>query len=227
VSRIEPTHLDTATERMITEWVTGEVCRFYVEQRRRFRTYLDLLDLSFSAPLCESCASSDPFLPSGPPDISPRSWRNEIAWVVGGEDVLATVRKERRRDPDFGFRCKRCGTTLQPWAGDDVYVVSYHVEDHYRFPLVRPGQVKPSPATQQLIEDLYGNRCFSCKKKRPLHIDHINPRSNGGDGIFRNLQPLCEPCGQAKANRTPEEIAVHDTMYFGPYPSDGYEGLFW
>lgn len=226
MSRIQPTRPDPATDHMIARWMTGEVCRFYVEQRRRFCTHLELLDLYFSAPLCKSCACSDPFPPSGPPDISPPSWKDDIAWVVG-VDVLATVRKERRKDPDFGFRCKRCSTTLQPWAGDDVYVVSYHVEDHYRFPLIRPGQIRPSRAIEQQIKDLYVNRCFSCKRKRALHIDHINPRSNDGDGAFRNLQPLCEPCGQAKGNRIPEEVGVHDTMYFGPYPSDGYEGLFW
>lgn len=223
--RIEPTRPDAATEYEITRWMTGEVCRFYVEQRRRFCNHLELLDLYFSAPLCESCACSDPFPPTGPPDISPRNWSDDIAWVVG-EEVLATVRRERRKDRDFGFFCRRCSTILRPWAGDDVYVVSYHVEDHYRF-LVQPGQVEPSRSVQQQIKNLYGNRCFACEGKGQLHIDHINPRSNGGDGSFRNLQPLCEPCGQAKGDKIPEEVGVHDTMYFGPYPSDGYEGLFW
>jgi HNH endonuclease len=226
MSLIQLTRPDRATDHMIAQWMTGEVCRVYVEQRRRFWSHLELLDLYCSAPLCESCAWADPFSPSGPPDISPRSWKDDIAWVVG-EDVLATVRKERRKDANFGFICKRCSTTLQPWAGDDVYVVSCHVEDHYRFPLIRPGQIRPSRTIEQHIKDLYGNRCFSCKRKRPLHVDHINPRSNGGDGAFRNLQSLCEPCGQAKGNRIPKEVGVHDTMYFGPYPSDGYEGLFW
>ncbi len=211
---------------MISQWMSGEVCRFYVGQRRRFCTHLQLLDLWFLAPLCESCAASELFLSHRPPDISSRNWRDDISWVVD-DDVLKTIRRERRRDPDFGFHCKRCGTVLRSWDGDDLYVTSYHVEDHYQFPLIRPGQIRPSPKTQELIKDLYGSRCFSCKKKRSLHIDHINPRSNGGDGIFRNLQPLCEPCGQVKANKIPEEVTVHNSMYFGPYPSDAYEGLFW
>jgi len=223
---IEPTRVDLATEYNINRWMTGEACRFYVEQRRRFCTFLELLDLYFSAPLCTDCALSDPFPSYGPPDISLRNWREDVAWCLG-EEFLRTIRKERRRDPDFGFRCRHCWTNLQPWAGDDVYVVSYHVEDHYRFPLVRPGQVQPSRALQQQIKDLYENRCFACNEVRPLHIDHINPRSNGGDAAFRNLQPLCERCGQLKGNSIPEEVGVHDTMYFSPYPSGGYEGLFW
>jgi 5-methylcytosine-specific restriction endonuclease McrA len=106
-------------------------------------------------------------------------------------------------------------------------MVSYHLEDHYRFPLIKPGQIEPSRAVQKKIKNLYGNRCFGCNKKGKLHIDHINPRSNGGKAEFRNLQPLCEYCGQLKGAKIPDEIDVHDTMYFGPYPSDGYEGLFW
>jgi len=223
---IEPTRVDSATDYKINLWMTGEVCRFYVEQRRRFCTFLELLDLYFSAPLCTYCAFSDPFPPNGPPDISPVNWKEDVAWCLG-EDFPTTIRKERKRDPDFGFHCKHCDENLQPWAGDDVYVVSYHMEDHYRFPLVRPGQIVPSRTLQRQIKNLYGNRCFRCDKEGQLHIDHINPRNSGGDAAFRNLQPLCEPCGQLKGKSIPEEVGVHDIMYFGPYPSDGYEGLFW
>ena len=223
---IEPPHVDPATDHNINLWITGETCRFYVEQRRRFCTFLELLDLHFSAPICEDCALSDMFPPYGPPDISNRSWREDVAWCLG-EDVLSTIRKERKEDPDFGFRCKRCYKNLQPWISDDVYVVTYHLEDHYRFPLIKPGQIEPSRTVQRQIKNLYDNRCFGCNKKGQLHLDHINPRSNGGDAAFRNLQPLCESCGQLKGDKIPDEIGVHDTMYFGPSPSDGYEGLFW
>jgi len=184
------------------------------------------LDLSFSAPLCTYCALSDPFPPNGLPDISPVNWKKDVVWCLG-EDFLTTIYEKRKRDPDFGFHCKHCDINLQPWAGDDVYVASYHMEDHYRFPLVRPGQIEPPRKLQRQIKDLYDNRCFGCNKEGQLHIDHINPRSNGGDATFRNLQPLCETCGQLKGNGIPEEVGVHDTMYFGPYPSDGYEDLFW
>ena len=223
---IESTRIVSATNHNIDLWMDGEACSFYVEQRRQFCTFLELLDLYFSAPLCTDCALSDPFPPNDPPDISPSSWNEDVAWCLGG-DFLTTIRKERKKDPDFGFRCKRCDKNLQPWAGDDVYVVSYYMEDHYRFLLAKPGQVKPSRARQRQIKNLYGNRCFACDKEGQLHIDHINPRSSGGDAAFRNLQPLCDPCGQLKGNSIPEEVGVHGTMYFGPYPFDGYEGLFW
>ena len=148
---IETTRVDSATDYNINLWMTGEVCRFYVEQRWQFCT----LDLYFSAPLCTYCAHSDPFPPNEPPDISPGTWKEDVAWCLD-EGFLTTIRIERNRDPDFGFHCKNCDRNLQPWAGDDVYVVSYHMEDHYRFPLVRPGQIVPSRTLQQQIKDLYG-----------------------------------------------------------------------
>jgi hypothetical protein len=226
MSLIEPTHVDPATEYNINLWITGETCRFYVEQRRQFCSFLEQLDLYFSAPICTECASSDMFPPGGFPDISYRSWKEDVAWCLG-EDFLSTIKKELNEDPDFGFRCKHCYKNLQPWARDDVYIVRYHLEDHYRFPLIKQGQIEPSRVVQKQIKSLYDNRCFGCNKKRRLNIDHINPRSNGGNAEFRNLQPLCEDCGQLKGDRIPNEIIVHDIMYFGLYPSDGYEGLFW
>jgi len=157
---IEPSRVDLATEHKIDVWMTGEACRFYVEQRRRFCTFLELLDLYFSAPLCTDCALSDPFVRNEPPDISPKNWKEDVTWCIG-EDFLTTIRKERKKAPDFGFRCKHCPATLQPWAGDDVYVVSYCMEDHYRFLLAEPGQIQPSRKRQQQIKNLYGNRCFA------------------------------------------------------------------
>jgi hypothetical protein len=53
------------------------------------------------------------------------------------------------------------------------------------------------------------------------------PRFHGGDAAFRNLQPLCTRCGQKKGNTLPTEVSVYSDLYFGPYPSDAYEGLFW
>ena len=223
---IEPTHIDPATEHNIDLWITGETCRFYVDQRRRFCNFIELLDIYFTAPICMDCATSEICPPDGPPDISYNTWEEDIIWHLG-EDHLSTIKSELKDGSDCGFLCKRCDKYLEPWAGDDIYIVTYHLEDHYHFPLIRPGQIQPSHARQKQIKDLYDNRCFGCNKKAKLHIDHINPRSNGGDAEFRNLQPLCEKCGQLKGDKIPDEVGVHNAMYFGPYPSDGYEGLFW
>ena len=47
-------------------------------------------------------------------------------------------------------------------------------------------------------------RCANCgatKKERPLDVDHIIPRSKGGNNVYKNLQVLCSLCNQEKGNR--------------------------
>jgi ATP adenylyltransferase len=47
-------------------------------------------------------------------------------------------------------------------------------------------------------------RCAACgatKDERPLHVDHINPRSKGGKTEYSNLQVLCSKCNLTKGNK--------------------------
>ena len=49
-----------------------------------------------------------------------------------------------------------------------------------------------------------GGKCELCgcsAKERPLHVDHILPRSKLGSNDMDNLQALCEKCNLAKSNR--------------------------
>lgn len=49
-----------------------------------------------------------------------------------------------------------------------------------------------------------GGRCALCgatKKERPLHVDHIKPRSGGGKTEYENLQVLCSKCNLTKGNK--------------------------
>ena len=41
-----------------------------------------------------------------------------------------------------------------------------------------------------------------------LNLDHVMPRSRGGDASWTNLVVACRPCNQTKANRTPKEAAM-------------------
>lgn len=56
-------------------------------------------------------------------------------------------------------------------------------------------------------EWLYGNqkrRCAGCEYELPLHvltIDHVIPRSRGGQDAFGNLQLLCHTCNAIKGDR--------------------------
>lgn len=51
--------------------------------------------------------------------------------------------------------------------------------------------------------------CVACKTQLPiqlLEVDHINPRSKGGEDIPDNLQLLCSYCNRVKGNRTMEYL---------------------
>lgn len=208
-------------------WVKKECYRFYVEQRRLNCNFMQVLDLWLLAPHCEDCIHSEPYYNGDWPDITPNSWEDDVVCELG-EGVLKETEMELAEDQDFCFLCKRCWKELRPWFHDEIYVVSYHLEEHYGIPLETPGRKSPGKRLAQQIISLYSNTCFGCAAdNKPLHIDHIVPRSKGGDAAFRNLQPLCEECGNRKGDGVPKEVPVYSTMYFSRYPSDGYEGLFW
>ena len=44
--------------------------------------------------------------------------------------------------------------------------------------------------------------------KAGLTIDHILPRSRGGDTIWENVVTACGPCNRRKGSRTPEEAGM-------------------
>ncbi len=49
-------------------------------------------------------------------------------------------------------------------------------------------------------------RCQYCgSQSHPLTLDHVIPRSRGGNDTWENLVAACIPCNNRKGNRTPEE----------------------
>jgi 5-methylcytosine-specific restriction endonuclease McrA len=66
-----------------------------------------------------------------------------------------------------------------------------------------------SKRTSILIRDRF--RCQYCGVKGnafELTLDHILPRSRGGDTVPENLCAACFPCNQRKGDRTPEEARM-------------------
>ncbi|MEW6508356.1 MAG: HNH endonuclease [Bacteroidota bacterium] len=51
-----------------------------------------------------------------------------------------------------------------------------------------------------------GHKCAYCGRgDLPLTIDHVIPKSKGGDDSWENLVAACLPCNNRKGDRKPEE----------------------
>jgi len=51
--------------------------------------------------------------------------------------------------------------------------------------------------------------CQYCSKtSRQLTIDHVVPRSQGGEHTWENVVSACVPCNRRKAGRTPEQAGM-------------------
>ena len=208
-----------------------EVYRFYVKKRRENCTLMEVMNLWLIVPYCFGCALTESFDGIVDPYIRPARWEADLRSHVG-DQVVSETECNLRLSADFAFSCKRCGTQIRPWNGDEMSVAQLHVEERFSIPMETPGQRRVSRSLADRIKQLYSHRCFGCDKHESknggaLHIDHIHPQSQGGTAAFRNLQPLCERCGNAKGDFLPDEVDVSSTMFFGAPPSDAYEGLFW
>jgi len=52
-------------------------------------------------------------------------------------------------------------------------------------------------------------RCVYCGTATGrLTLDHVVPRSRGGDSVWENVVTSCAPCNLRKGNRLPEEVAM-------------------
>jgi HNH endonuclease len=209
-------------------WAAEECFRFYVEQRRQFCTYSEILDLWLQAPYCQDCIWVDPLRRYEPADIRGEGWQVDMLLTLGnGAAVVEEIEEILKEDDDYALQCKLCQRDLRPWDKDHLWVVNYHLEERYGIDLRTPGRENPARRVRDRIFHLYDHKCFRCGSGGPLHIDHIRPRALGGDAAFRNLQPLCEPCGNLKGSTHPSDIEVFNPLYFTSPPSDAWEGLFW
>lgn len=52
--------------------------------------------------------------------------------------------------------------------------------------------------------------CQYCGLERiGLTVDHVIPRSRGGESVWENIVASCAPCNRRKGNRLPREIQMH------------------
>ena len=61
-----------------------------------------------------------------------------------------------------------------------------------------------------------GHKCVYCgKSDLALTIDHIIPKSKGGEDSWENLISACRRCNSKKGDRTPSEAGM--PLHFQPY----------
>jgi 5-methylcytosine-specific restriction endonuclease McrA len=54
-----------------------------------------------------------------------------------------------------------------------------------------------------------GWRCQYCGDSGRLTLDHVVPRSRGGESVWENVVASCAPCNLKKGDRLPEEARMH------------------
>ena len=70
--------------------------------------------------------------------------------------------------------------------------------------LAKSGQIVTFKEWVTIIEKNKG-RCFYCRKKKQLTMDHFMPLSKGGKHVARNIVPACRECNSKKYNKLPED----------------------
>jgi 5-methylcytosine-specific restriction endonuclease McrA len=59
-----------------------------------------------------------------------------------------------------------------------------------------------------LARDAY--TCQYCGRQASgLTVDHVIPRSRGGESVWENIVASCAPCNRRKGNRLPREVEMH------------------
>ena len=83
--------------------------------------------------------------------------------------------------------------------GNFVRPVIIRLLDYIRY---RPTNLK---VNRKRIFKRDKSTCQYCGSKKHLTIDHVMPRSRGGENTWTNLVTCCSRCNVYKGNRTPKE----------------------
>ena len=73
-----------------------------------------------------------------------------------------------------------------------------------------PRDVHRRRITRKAVLARDGWTCQYCGSGRPgLTVDHVIPRSRGGESVWENIVASCASCNRRKGNRMPHEIRMH------------------
>lgn len=116
-------------------------------------------------------------------------WRDAVRLMIAGKAFAPFVKTEE-------YRIK---STRGEFRLPKVLLLSQYVHTPY----------KESTPTKRnvIIRDQY--TCQYCgkssKDKAKLTVDHVVPKSRGGDSSWTNLVAACDRCNCVKGNKTPKE----------------------
>jgi 5-methylcytosine-specific restriction endonuclease McrA len=73
-----------------------------------------------------------------------------------------------------------------------------------------PRDIHRRRITRRAVLARDGWTCQYCGSSRPgLTVDHVIPRSRGGESVWENIVASCAPCNRKKGNRLPRELDMH------------------
>jgi 5-methylcytosine-specific restriction endonuclease McrA len=80
-----------------------------------------------------------------------------------------------------------------------------------------PRDIHRRRITRKAVLARDGWTCQYCGSDRPsLTVDHVIPRSRGGESVWENIVASCAPCNRKKGNRLPHEIRMRNPRPPGP-----------
>jgi 5-methylcytosine-specific restriction endonuclease McrA len=73
-----------------------------------------------------------------------------------------------------------------------------------------PRDIHRRRITRKAVLARDGWTCQYCGTEKPgLTVDHVIPRSRGGESVWENIVASCAACNRRKGNRLPHEIRMH------------------
>lgn len=196
--------------------------RALVELRHRHAGFAKRLEVIVYVPECEDCHAEERrrFHADDstwrPPDITPRSWRQELREYGASErEIRRTYREMRARDSEFPLvQCDTCKAEIN-YLHDNVYISGRPFEEHFQELVGREEReppVHPPRVVRELVYRVYEGKCARCGvdlAPEEATMDHIRPRHEGGRGTLENLQLACAACNNAKGSGDPPIVTVY------------------
>jgi 5-methylcytosine-specific restriction endonuclease McrA len=72
---------------------------------------------------------------------------------------------------------------------------------------------RPRPRVKLTRREVFARDRHTCqycgRQASGLTVDHVIPRSRGGDSVWENIVASCAPCNRKKGNRLPREVSMH------------------